>query len=98
MVEQLGLIYPMCEEGFYHCPEGSDIIIRDKNGNVCPDNKEGLIQSISPLPISYPGHSLLTEDIGKSYSSPCICGRDTKRFKVLGRLNKLIPRGCSDAY
>ena len=98
MVEQLGLIYPMCEEGFYHCPEGSDIIIRDKFGNISSNEEEGLIQSISPLPISYPGHSLLTEDIGISYNSPCKCGRKTKRFKVLGRLNKLVSRGCSDAY
>ena len=98
MVEQLGLIYPMCEEGFYHCPEGSNIIIRDNNGKVSLCEKEGLIQSISPLPISYPGHSLLTEDIGLIFSSPCKCGLKTKRFKVLGRLNKSDSRGCSDAY
>ena len=98
MVEQLGLIYPMCEEGFYHCPQGSDIIIRDNNGKVCMDEKEGLIQSISPLPISYPGHSLLTEDVGVMFKSPCKCGLTTKRFKVLGRLNKVKARGCSDAY
>ena len=98
MVEQLGLIYPMCEMGFYHCPKGSDIIIRDSNGNLCTNEKKGLIQSISPLPFSYPGHSLLTEDIGLVFSSPCKCGLKTKRFKVLGRLKKLQARGCSDAY
>ena len=98
MVEQLGLIFPMCEEGFYHCPKGSNIIIRDSNGDFCKNEKKGLIQSISPLPLSYPGHSLLTEDIGIVFSGPCKCGLKTKRFKVIGRLNKLHARGCSDAY
>ncbi len=98
MVEQLGLIYPMCKEGFYHCPEGSDILIRNYDGKICPPEQEGLIQSISPLPISYPGHSLLTEDVGVIFSSPCKCGLNTKRFKVMGRLSKVEARGCSDAY
>ena len=98
MVEQLGLIYPMCEQGFYHCPQGSEIIIRDKNGKICEYGQKGLIQSISPLPISYPGHSLLTEDIGITFASPCKCGLNSKRFKILGRLSKQESRGCSDAY
>jgi phenylacetate-coenzyme A ligase PaaK-like adenylate-forming protein len=98
MVEQLGLVYPMCKEGFYHCPKGSDIIIRDENGNVCLNGQKGLIQSISPLPISYPGHSLLTEDVGIFYQSTCKCGLNSKRFKVLGRLKTLKAKGCSDAY
>ena len=98
MVEQLGLVYPMCKEGFYHCPRGSDIIIRDENGKVCLNGQKGLIQSISPLPISYPGHSLLTEDVGIFYQSPCKCGLNSKRFKVLGRLKTLKAKGCSDAY
>ena len=76
----------------------ADIIIRDSNGNFCENGKKGLIQSISPLPLSYPGHSLLTEDIGLVFPSPCKCGLKTKRFKVIGRLNKLQARGCSDAY
>lgn len=98
MIEQLGLIYPMCSEGYYHCPDGADIIIRDNYGKICLNNQKGLIQSISPLPISYPGHSLLTEDVGEVFPRPCKCGLKTKRFKVIGRLSKLQPRGCSDAY
>ena len=98
MVEQLGLIYPMCEHGFYHCPKGSDIIVRDKNGKICGNNIEGLIQSISPLPVSYPGHSLLTEDLGTTFTGICKCGLETKRFKVSGRLTQSQVRGCSDAY
>ena len=30
-----------------------------------PENKRGFVQLISTLPTSYPGHSILTEDIGE---------------------------------
>jgi len=99
MIEQLGLVYPMCEYGYHHCPQGSDIIIRDRFGQRCRKDEIGLIQSISPLPTSYPGHSILTDDLGSIYSNHiCKCGRDSKSFKILGRLETLISRGCSDAY
>ena len=61
--------------------------------------KPGFIQSFSVLPSSYPGHSLLTEDIGISYGiDDCSCGKKGRYFKVLGRLKKSELRGCSDVY
>ena len=57
------------------------------------------IQSFSILPSSYPGHSLLTEDIGISYGiDDCPCRKKGRYFKVLGRLKKSELRGCSDVY
>jgi len=51
------------------------------------------------LPISYPGHSILTEDIGTIIGvDNCLCGRMGKYFKINGRLKNAELRGCSDTY
>ena len=60
-------------------------------------HEEGLIQVLSLLPRSYPGHSLLTEDLGTIHGEDdCPCGRSGKRFSVSGRLKDVEIRGCSD--
>ena len=52
-----------------------------------------------PLPRSYPGHSLLTEDLGVLLGEDdCPCGRKGKYFKVTGRVPRAEVRGCSDTY
>ena len=43
----------------------SKILIRDKQFKVLNKNKKGLVQLLSLLPTSYPGHSILTDDIEK---------------------------------
>jgi len=98
MVEQTGTIYVECESGFLHCPVWSDVIIRKKS-NLEEENErvEGIIQVNSLLPTSYPGHSLLTEDLGIIFGEDnCSCGRKGKYFQVNGRLAKAEVRGCSD--
>ena len=42
----------------------SEVLIRDKNFKSLQKIK-GFIQLLSLLPKSYPGHSILTEDIGE---------------------------------
>ena len=61
--------------------------------------EEGVLQVLSPLPRSYPGHSLLTEDLGVLLGEDdCPCGRKGKYFKVTGRVPRAEVRGCSDTY
>ena len=99
MIEQTGSIYMECEHGNLHAPSGSDAIIRctdtfEKLG----DHQEGLIQIFSTIQKSYPGHSLLTEDIGSAMAgSNCGCGRAGTILRIKGRLEKAEIRGCSDA-
>ena len=88
-----------CSEGFFHSNDFGDICIRNNNLEIQKNNKPGFIQSISILPKSYPGHSIVTEDIGICYGKDtCKCGRKGRYFKVLGRLKKSQLRGCSDVY
>jgi hypothetical protein len=59
----------------------------------------GIIEVVSILPASYPGHALLTEDEGIILGEDdCPCGRYGKYFQVLGRIKDAELRGCSDTY
>lgn len=100
MVEQVGSIFMECEYGCLHTPSFADVLIRDTATlEVLPDGQEGLIQVMSLLPRSYPGHNLLTEDLGTVIGEDnCPCGRLGKSFKVHGRLPAAELRGCSDTH
>jgi phenylacetate-coenzyme A ligase PaaK-like adenylate-forming protein len=96
--EQSGMVYPTCEEGLRHVPSWGDVIIRDQMTlEPLPKNKEGLLQFLTPIQTSYPGHSILTEDLGiLTGIDDCKCGRKGKTFKVIGRAAKAEIRGCGD--
>ena len=100
MAEQTGCIYMECEAGHLHASSYSDIIIRrGEDFSPCEVGERGIIQVLSPLPESYPGHSLLTEDEGTLLGGDdCPCGRKGKYFTVHGRLKQAEIRGCSDTY
>ncbi|MBL4790039.1 MAG: hypothetical protein JKY60_13700 [Kordiimonadaceae bacterium] len=99
MVEQTGSIFTECDEGHLHSSIFSDIIIRRTDLSVAGAREKGLIQLISLLPESYPGHSILTEDIGELLGEDdCSCGKLGRYFKVYGRAAKAEVRGCSDVY
>jgi hypothetical protein len=99
MVEQIGTIFLEGPSGgALYCPDFADVVIRDpQTWAELPPGKPGLIEVLSTLPTSYPGHVLLTEDLG------VVHGIDDgdwpgKRFSVLGRLPRAEARGCSDTY
>ncbi len=100
MVEQTGCIYMQCEHGHLHASIFSDVIIRKpEDFSECQIGEQGIIQVLSTIPESYPGHSLITEDEGVLLGEDdCPCGRKGKYFKVVGRLKHAELRGCSDTY
>ena len=100
MVEQTGCIYMQCECGHIHASVFSDVIMRRPlDFGVCEIGEPGIIQVVSAIPESYPGHSLLTEDEGVLLGEDdCPCGRKGKYFKINGRLKNAEIRGCSDTY
>ncbi len=100
MVEQTGCIYMECECGHLHASVFSDIIIRRPTDFSEADiGERGIIQVVSTIPESYPGHSLLTEDEGVILGvDDCPCGRKGKYFRIDGRLKNAEIRGCSDTY
>ena len=98
LVEQTGSIFIECGKcGCFITSIFSDILIRDKHFNVLKNGKKGIIQLFSLLPTSYPGHSILTEDIGEIINEDgSKCGTKGKCFLVHGRAAKSEIRGCSD--
>jgi len=100
MVEQVGSVFIENSEGYLHVSSFSDIIIRNPfDFSVMPHGEKGLIQVISVLPQSYPGISLLTEDIGICHGEDDASnGWKGKYFSILGRAAKAELRGCSDTF
>lgn len=100
MVEQTGCVYMECDCGHLHASIFSDVIMRRHlDFSPCDFGEAGIVQVVSMLPESYPGHSLLTEDEGVIIGEDnCPCGRKGKYFKINGRLKNAEIRGCSDTY
>ncbi len=100
MVEQVGSVFMENSQGYLQCPNFSDVIIRNPiDFSVQPHGEPGLIQVLSLLPWSYPGHSLLTEDMGVVMGEDdAENGWNGKYFKILGRAKKAELRGCSDTF
>lgn len=99
MVEQVGSIFFECEQGRLHAPSFAEIIIREPGTwKPLPIGSPGIVQVLSCLPHSYPGHSLLTEDLATVLGEDnCPCGRLGKHFLVHGRIPQAEVRGCSDS-
>ncbi len=100
MVEQTGCIYMECECGHLHASTYSDILVRRmKDFSLCEQGEEGVVQVLSTIPESYPGHSILTEDVGCILGEDdCPCGRKGKYFEIHGRMKNAEVRGCSDTF
>ncbi|HEY6876936.1 MAG TPA: hypothetical protein VI299_02915, partial [Polyangiales bacterium] len=100
MVEQVGSVFLECEAGVLHAPSFADVIARDvRTLEPAAFGQEGVLQVLSALPTSYPGHSLLTEDLGTVLGEDdCACGRKGKYFSVRGRIARSEVRGCSDTH
>jgi hypothetical protein len=96
--EQMGIVYPDCWASGFHVPAAAEVIIRDPRTMrpVRPGGR-GPIQVVTFLPHSYPGVSVLTDDLGELVMEDgCACGRRGRVFRVLGRVEKAEARGCSD--
>jgi hypothetical protein len=100
MVEQVGGIFLEGEDGYLYPTNFTDVIIRDPaTWREAPAGVPGVIQVVSSLPLSYPGHSILTEDLGVLRGvDDSACGRSGKYFSVIGRVPSAELRGCSDTH
>ena len=100
MVEQVGGVYFENPIHQLHSPIYSEVIIRDPvTLKPLPDGQPGLVQVMSCVPTSYPGHSLLTEDLGVIRGvDPDGTGMGGRCFEILGRVPKAELRGCSDTF
>jgi hypothetical protein len=98
MVEQVGGVFMENALHYLHSSVFSNVIIRDPfTLTPLPHGRKGVVQVLSVLPGSYPGHSILTEDIGIVHGedNPA-AGMPGRYFEILGRVPRAELRGCSD--
>jgi hypothetical protein len=100
MVEQIGTVYLECPNGRLHAPNFADLLVRDPvTWEVVPDGASGVVEVVSALPTSYPGHAILTEDRGTvTGRDKCGCGWLGATIELHGRVPKAELRGCSDTH
>lgn len=95
--EQMGLNYPDCKCGCKHTSAYTRVIVRDPaSRKPLEAGQEGMLEFITPVPHSYPGNVVLTDDMGYIVDGDCPYGRGGQRFKITGRLKKAETRGCGD--
>jgi hypothetical protein len=96
LVEQVGVIYPLCAAGYRHVPAWADVVVRDTATLRSLAGEPGQLQLLNALAWGAPYHSVLTEDVGRIVPGACSCGREGPRFELLGRLPKAELRGCAN--
>ena len=96
LVEQVGIIYPLCEAGFRHVPRWAEVIVRDPWTLQPLTGEDGQLQLLNTLARGAPYHSVLTEDVGRAVAGDCPCGRKGRRFLLQGRVPKSEVRGCAN--
>lgn len=98
MVEQVGGVFVEGEDGLLRTPSFCEVIIRNPvDWKPLPLGETGVIQVLSAIPTSYPGHSILTEDLGTVVAIDQD-GYGGKAFRVEGRIPRAELRGCSDTH
>jgi hypothetical protein len=96
LVEQVGVVYPLCSAGFRHVPVWADALVRDPWTLAPLHESEGQLQLINLLAWGAPYHNVLTEDLGRLVPGECPCGRKGKRFEFTRRMPKAEMRGCAN--
>ncbi|WP_309381795.1 acyl-CoA reductase [Cerasicoccus frondis] len=95
--EQMGVTYPDAPNGEKIAPAFAEVIVRDPQTLLpTPDGEVGLLQFLTPLPHSYPGISVLTDDIGVVTNRRGDGEWRGTQFRVLGRAKQAEARGCGD--
>ena len=100
MVEQVGSVFLEGDDGLLYPPNFADVIVRDPDTwEPAPNGTPGVVEVLSVLPRSYPGHVLLTEDLGVVHGvGDSAGGWAGKQLEILGRVPRSELRGCSDTH
>ena len=95
MAEQIGTVFLEGDDGLLHPPGFADVIIRDpQTWQPLATGQAGVIQVLSLVPWSYPGHALMTGDWGVIETVDGPGGWPGQGLRILGRVAGAVVRGC----
>ena len=96
--EQMGLNYPECSNGWKHVPVFAQVrVLNPITLDPQASGEEGLLEFTTPIPHSYPGLKVITDDVGVlNANEQCGCGWYGPTFVVTGRRKRAEIRGCGD--
>ena len=88
--------YFKCDKGHFHVPIYSRVIIRDvETLEPVPPGNIGLLSFVTPLVMSMPLTSVVTDDLAISREGGCPCGIHSPYFKLLGRAGVSQIKTCT---
>jgi hypothetical protein len=96
LVEQVGMIFPLCPCGYRTAPAWADVLVRDPVSGACLEEDVGQLQLMNTISWGAPYHNVLTEDLGRLVPGACSCGRSGTVFELMGRIPKSEVRGCAN--
>ncbi|MBA2962921.1 MULTISPECIES: hypothetical protein [Ramlibacter] len=96
LVEQMGVVFPVCDQGARHVPRWADVLVRDSWSLAALETGVGQLQLLNTVSWGAPCHSVLTEDLGRLLPGRCACSRSGPRFELLGRVPQAELRGCAN--
>jgi len=80
------ILYTTCEKHHFHIPIYSRVIIRDPDTLApLPHGSVGLVNLLSPMTMSMPILSVMTDDLGVIREG-CGCGIDSPYLEIIGRV------------
>lgn len=91
MVEQVGMVFPLEDDGFRKVPVWACCVARDPHTLEPVLDAPGQLQFMNVLSWGAPYHSVLTEDMGVVHR-----GEEGLRFRLLGRIPRAEVRGCAN--
>ena len=96
LVEQVGIIFPLCPCGYRIAPAWADVLVRDPVSGACLPEGVGQLQLMNAISWGAPYHNVLTEALGRLIPGGCSCGRSGTVFELIGRIPKSEVRGCAN--
>lgn len=90
------ILYTDCRYHRFHIPVYSRIIVRDVDTLLpVPNGQIGVINLLTPMIMSTPVLSVMTDDLGILHDTPCPCGEKSPYIEVIGRVGVADIKTCA---
>lgn len=90
------ILYTDCRYHHFHIPVYSRVIIRDVDTlKPLKPGQMGMINLLTPMVMSTPILSVMTDDLGILHHTPCPCGEKSPYLEIIGRVGVADIKTCA---